>query len=323
MKAFTYQDYGTPETLILTDVPRPEPDPNEVLVKVAAVSLNPADWIGLRGDVWIARLETGLFAPKKPILGGDIAGWVQAVGADVSGYVPGQKVFGRCRFGGFAEFVCISENQMTHMPESLSFEDAAAAPLAAVTALQGLRRGQIENARRVLINGASGGIGTYMVQLAKHFGAHVTGVCSTRNLELVQSLGADLVIDYSKQPLDQVDQTYDLVIDNVGNLSFASIQRLLSADGQRVVLGFESLGRMLPIILRGAWIARSSNQSIGTMNAEVNTADLTFIKGLLEAGKLHSVIDQCFEFNQLPEAMRSLGTKRARGKFVVTVANPL
>lgn len=323
MKAITYQQYGSPDVLKLSEISNPIPKDDEVLVKIGAISLNPAEWHGLLGENLAARLELGLQRPKHAVLGADFSGTIEAVGAGVQRFHPGQAVFGRSKGGGFAEYVCVSETRVALKPKSLSNVEAAALPLAGVTALQGLRRSQIQAGDRVLVNGASGGIGTLMVQMARHFGAEVTGVCSGSNRELVRSLGADHVVDYTRQPAAELKETFDLVIDNVGNLTYEVVKRLLAPEGRAVVLGFETFRQILPIMIKGAWLTRTSPQKIGVINANVNTDDLNTISNLVAQGALRSVIDRCYGLEALPQAMSALGSRRVRGKLVVQVSEPM
>ena len=264
MKAIIYTKYGPPEVLQLKEVEKPVPKDNEVLVKVIAASANPADWHMIRGEPKFARLAFGLFKPKKVIPGIDIAGKVEAVGKNVKEFQPGDEVFGDCGWGGaFAEYACVTENRLVPKPANISFEEAASVFVAAITALQGLRdKGKIQSGQKVLINGASGGVGTFAVQLAKYFGAEVTGVCSTRNLELVRSIGADKVIDYTKEDFTNTSQRYDLIIDNVANRSVINLKRALSSNGICVIVGFSSLSRMFQQMLLGPLISITGNKKI-------------------------------------------------------------
>lgn len=319
MKAIVYHEYGFPDVLRLHEVAKPIPAEDEVLVKIEAASVNPAEWHAMRGKPFLARMDRGVFKPKYPILGADIAGRVLQVGQRVTMYKPGDEVFGRSQFGGFAEYVCIPKNRLALKPTNLSFESAAAVPLGALTGLQGLRKGHIQPGQKVLINGASGGIGTFTVQIAKSFGTNVTGVCSTRNLDMVRSIGADHVIDYTQDNFKQSGQRYDLIIDTVGNLTVADCKRLLNPNGNCVVLGFEDMGRLFQVMVLGTWTSKTGNQKISLINATTNTEDLTFIKHLIEAGKIVPIIDRCYPFSEIPEALRYLGTRRARGKVVISL----
>src|SRR5512139_3245162 len=291
MKAIVYTEYGSPDVLHLEDVEKPVPADDEVLVKVHAVSVNAADLHLLRADPFLIRLSSGFLKPKHTILGSDIAGRVEAVASNVTQFKPGDEVFGdisACGWGGFAEFVCVRENALVLKPMNLSFEQAAAVLMAAVTALQGIRHaGQIRPGQKVLINGASGGVGTFAVQLAKSFGAEVTAVCSTRNLETARSIGADHVIDYTKEDFATNGQQYDLILAANGDRSISDYKRALSPTGVYVQTG----GSMI----QGPWISMTGSKKMGNMGvAKPNQNDLVFIKELLESGKVKPVIDRCY-----------------------------
>jgi len=320
MKAIVYTKYGSPDVLQLKDVEKPTPKDNQVLVKIHAASTNPADWHLMRAEPFLARLANGLFKPKNTRLGADVAGRVEAVGSNGTQFQVGDDVFGELPLNGlgsFAEYVCVPEELLALKPAKLTFEQAAAVPLAAFTALQGLRdKGQIKPGQKVLINGASGGVGTFAVQIAKALGAaEVTGVCSTRNLELVRSIGADHVIDYTKADFTQNGQQYDLIFDAVGNRSVADFKRALSPNGICAVAGFTTLARLFQVLLLGG-------KKIGLMaTAKANKKDLLVIKELLEAGKVVPVIDRQYPLAETAEAIRYLETGRARGKVVITVVS--
>ena len=318
MKAIVYTEYGSPDVLQFKDVEKPAPTDNEVLLKVHAASANPADWHLMRAEPFLARLANGLLKPKNTKLGADVAGQVEAVGGNVTQLQVGDDVFGEMplnELGGFAEYVCAPERLLALKPAGMTFEQAAAVPLAAFTALQGLRdKGQIQPGQKVLINGASGGVGTFAVQIAKSFGAEVTGVCSTRNLDMVRSIGADHVIDYTQEDFTQTAQRYDLIFDAVGNRSVSDYKRALSPNGICSVAGFTSLSRLFRIMLLGG-------KKVGMMKtAKANKEDLVFIKELLEAGKVVPVIDRCYPLAETAEAIRYLETGHARGKVVITAA---
>jgi NADPH:quinone reductase-like Zn-dependent oxidoreductase len=328
MKAIVYTEYGSPDVLQLRNVEKPEPKENEVLVKIYAASANTLDWHIMRGEPFLARLEAGLQKPKNHRLGADIAGRIEAVGKNVTRFKVGDDVFGDVfgdiaggGLGAFAEYVCAHEDAFALKPTNLTFEAAAAVPVAAFTALQGLRdKGQIKPGQKVLVNGASGGVGTFAVQIAKAFGAEVTGVCSTRNLEMVCSIGADRVIDYTKEDFTQKGEHYDLIFDAVGNRSVADYQRALTPNGICAVAGFTSLSRLFQVIAVGGWVSATGNQKIGLMEtAKSNKKDLAFIKELLETGKVVPVIDRCYPLNEVPNAIRYLETGRARGKVVINI----
>lgn len=322
MKAITYSKYGPPEVLQLKEVEKPVPKDNEVLVKVIAASANPADWHMIRGEPKFARLAFGLTKPKNIIPGIDIAGKVEAVGKNIKEFHLGDEVFGDCGWGGaFAEYVCVNENRLVPKPANISFEEGASISVAAISALQGLRdKGNIQSGQKVLINGASGGVGTFAVQLAKYFGAEVTGVCSTRNLDLVRSIGADKVIDYTKEDFANTTQKYDLIIDNVANRSVTDLQRALSPNGLCVIIGFSSLSRMIQQMLLGPLASMIGNKKIvGLGTAKPNKKDLNFLKELLAIGKIKPVIDRSYSLSEVPEAIRYLEEGHARGKVVITL----
>jgi len=321
MKAMVYTEYGPPEVLQLKEVEKPTAKEDEVLVNVQAVSVNPFEWHHLRGTPFPLRLSSGLLKPKHKILGLDIAGRVEAAGSHVKQFQPGDEVFGTSDFGAFAEYVCAREAALVLKPANISFEEAAAAPVVAFSALQGLRdKGQIQPGQKVLINGASGGVGTFAVQIAKSFGAEVTGVCSTRNLDMVRSIGADQVIDYTEQDFSQNGPRYDLIIDNVGNRSVSDLKRALSPQGICVIIGYTSPALLLQHMLLGALISMTGGKKIGLLGeAKPNKKDLVFIAELLEAGKVVPVIDRRYPLSETAEAIRYLEEGHARGKVIITV----
>lgn len=314
MKAILFTEYGSADVLQFTDVEKPAPGDNEVLIKVYAASANPLDWHSMRGAPFIARLEFGLQKPKDPRLGADVAGCIEAVGKNVTQFQIGDEVFGDIFKGSFAEYACTSEKLLAAKPANTSFEAAAAVPVAALTALQGLRdKGQIRSGQKVLINGASGGVGTFAVQIAKSYGTEVTGVCSTRNLDLVRSIGAQHVIDYTKEDFTNNGQQYDLIFDTIGNLSVSGCQRALSPNGICAIAGFTTMFHLFQVMLFGG-------KKVGMMEtAKADKKDLLFIKELLETGKVVPVIDRTYKLNETAEAIRYLETSRARGKVVITV----
>ena len=324
MKAILYTKYGPPEVLQFKEVEKPVPKENEVLVKLYAASANPADWHMIRGEPKFARLAFGLFKPKNIIPGIDTAGKVEAVGKNVKEFQPGDEVFGDCGWGGaFAEYVCITENRLVLKPANISFEEASTIFVAGITALQALRdKGKIQSGQKILINGASGGVGTFAVQLAKYFGAEVTGVCSTRNLELVRSIGADNVIDYTKEDFTNTNRQYDLTIDNVANRSVSDLKRALSPNGICVTVGFSSLSRMFQHMLLGPLISMAGKKKIvGLGAAKPKKEDLILLKEILEAGKIKPVIDRCYPLSEVPEAIRYLEEGHAQGKVVIVMAH--
>ena len=323
MKAIVYPKYGSPDVLELREVEKPIPQDDEVLVKVLAASANPLDWHRMRGTPFLARIAFGLLKPKNPKLGADVAGRVEAVGRNIEQFKPGDEVFGIARgsAGAFAEYVCATENGLALKPANVSFEEAASVYVAALTALQGLRdTGQIQSGQKVLINGASGGVGTFAVQIAKSFGAEVTGVCSTRNLDMVRSIGADHVIDYTQEDFTKNGQSYDLIFDAVANHSVSDYKRALSPGGICAIAGFSTLFHMFQIMLVGSWVSKTGSKKIGGMGtAKPNKKDLVFIKELLEAGKVVPVIDRRYPLNEVSEAIRYLEERHARGKVVIIV----
>ena len=322
MKAIVQYKYGPPDVLELQEVDKPVVQDDQVLVRVQAASVNPLDWHFLRGTPLFGRLAMGLLKPRNKILGADIAGRVEAVGRDVTQFQPGDEVFGASeRLGAFAEYVCVTENAFALKPTSTTFEEAAAVPVAAVTALQGLRdKGQIQPGQRVLINGASGGVGTFAVQIGKSFGAEVTGVCSTGNLDMVRSIGANQVIDYTQEDFTNNHQRYDLIIDAVGNRSVSDLKRALSPKGTCVIIGFSSLALLFQAMFLGPWMSLIGSKKIGLMGtAKPNSADVDFLKELLGAGKLVPVIDRSYPLSEVAEAIRYLEEGHARGKVVITV----
>ena len=324
MKAIVYTEYGSPDVLHLKDVAKPVPADDEVLVKVHAVSVNAADLHLLRADPFLIRLSSGFLKPKHTILGSDIAGRVEAVGSNAKQFKPGDEVFGdisACGWGGFAEYGCVREDALALKPTNLSFEQAAVVPMAAVTALQGIRHaGQIRPGQKALINGASGGVGTFAVQLAKSFGAEVTAVCSTRNLETARSIGADHVIDYTKEDFATNGQQYDLILAANGDRSISDYKRALSPTGVYVQTG-GSMGQMTQAMIQGPWISMTGSKKMSNMGvAKPNQSDLVLMKELLESGKVKPVIDRCYPLSEVPAALRYLEEGHAQGKVVITVA---
>jgi len=326
MKAWTWDRYGPPDVLTLRDVDEPGVARDQVLVRVRAAAVNPYDWRHVRSDPHLVRLSAGLLRPKPgSILGADLAGVVDRVGADVTGFRPGDEVFGEVVLGAFAEAVSVSAGTLAAKPASVTFEQAAAVPMAAQTALQGLRdEGRIAAGQRVLIYGASGGIGTFAVQLAKVFGATVTGVCSTRNVELVRSLGAEDVVDYTREDFAARGKRYDLLLDIVGDRSLAQFRRVLTPRGTLVMAGGIAAGggRLLgpaAQIIRGALAARFVSHRVVAVRAQPNGEDLRFLAGLMEAERVVPVIDRTYQFAEVPEAIRYVERGHARGKVVITV----
>jgi NADPH:quinone reductase-like Zn-dependent oxidoreductase len=326
VKAIVRGRYGSPDVLELTEIDKPEPGDDEVLVRVHAASVNPADWHFLRGTPYIARLQLGLRKPKDRVLGCDVAGRVEAVGKDVTMFRPGDDVFGSPfmhGLGAFAEYVCVPEDLLAPKPATLSFEEAAAVPLAASTALQGLRdHGRIEPGHKVLIIGASGGVGTFAVQIAKSFDAEVTGVCSTRNVDMVRSLGADHIIDYTKEDFTQSGQQYDLIFQLAGTRSPSECRSALTSNGTLVISSGESEGRWIgPVdrVIKALVLSALVSQKLATFTVKPNSEDLQLLKQFIEDGTLTLVIDRTYRLAQVPEAIRYLEEGHARGKVVITV----
>ena len=316
MKAIVYRTYGSPDVLEFTTLAEPTPKPDEVLIRVVASSINQGDWHLLHGEPLLVRPSAGLWRPKHPILGADVAGVVVAVGRAVTRFEPGDAVFGDLSAsgrGGFAEYVAAPEDALALKPAAVPFADAAATPTAGVTALQGLRtHGRLAPGQQVLVNGASGGVGTFAVQIAATLGATVTAVCSTRNVAQARRLGADTVIDYTQEDFTQGGQRYDLIFDTVGNRSVAEYRQVLAPQGRFVTTTF------LPALaLRGPWLARRGGPSMQNMMAKPDRDDLAFLAGLLEERRLTPVIDRCYPLDETADALRYVGAGHARGKVIV------
>lgn len=322
MKAITQNRYGPPDVLELEELDRPVPKDDEVLVRVMASSANPRDWHLMRGLPLIVRPQIGLRKPKFRFPGSDVAGVVEAVGSGVTRFAPGDEVFANVESGGFSEYTCVSENILARKPANLTFEEAAVVPLAATTALQLLRHGGVREGRRVLIVGASGGVGSFAVQIAKALGAHVTGVCSTSNVELVRSLGADEVIDYTQRDFTAAAQRYDVIVQLGGTTPAGACRRALTRDGKLVLSSGEGGGRWLGPMSRmvsGMLLSPFVSQRIGPFTANASAEDLDTLRTMIEAGELRPVIEQTFPLSKTPEAIRRVETAHVRGKLAITV----
>jgi NADPH:quinone reductase-like Zn-dependent oxidoreductase len=316
MRAIVQNAYGSPDVLNLKEVANPLPKENEVLVRVHAAALNAGDVFSMRGRPWLARFSVGFPKPRDYILGWDMAGRVEAVGEQVTRFQPGDEVFASCSHT-LAEYVSLAEDKTALKPTNLTFAQAAAVPTAAVTALQGLRdAGKVQPGQHVLINGASGGVGTFAVQIAKALGANVTGVCGTRNVDLVRSLGADHVIDYTREDFTQGNRRYDLILDNVASRSFSELRRVLTPQGRIVPnSGHGGMGYVFKAFI----LSPFTRQVTGMYLASPNGKDLGFLKELIETGKLKPVIDKTYPLQQTPDAFRYLEESHAQGKIVITV----
>ncbi|MBL7995764.1 NAD(P)-dependent alcohol dehydrogenase [bacterium] len=325
MKAITYKKYGSPDVIRLEDVEKPVVKDDRVLVKIYAASLNAYDWHFLTADIFMMRLMgVGMFKPKNPRLGADFSGRVEAVGKNVTQFKPGDEVFGDAASfgnGAFAEYIALPEKALALKPANLSFDEAAAVPMAALTALQGLRdEGKIEAGKKVLIQGASGGVGTYAVQLAKWFGAEVTAVCSTRNTDQARKLGADHVIDYTKENFTLSGKQYDLILAANGYHPLSAYKRALTPKGIYIMAG-GTAAQIFSAMLLGPLMSNKGGKKMGGVSAKINQKDLFILKDLLEAGKVVPVIDRRYPLHETAEALRYLGEGHARGKVVITVAD--
>ncbi|HXZ59578.1 MAG TPA: NAD(P)-dependent alcohol dehydrogenase [Steroidobacteraceae bacterium] len=323
MKGIVRRCYGPPDILRYEDVAKPAPADDEVLVRVHAASVNPLDWHYVEGTPYLVRIDSGFGKPDNPRLGVDFAGTVEAVGRSVRRFKPGDEVFGG-KLGSFAQYLTVREERaITLKPANVSFEQAASVPIAAITALQALRdKGHVKAGQKVLINGASGGVGTFAVQIARSFGAEVTGVCSTKNVELVRSLGADHVVDYTREDFTKGAERYDLIIDNVGTHSVADYRHVLNPNGNYVMIGSATTGHWfgwLEIPLEARILSPFMSQKFGMMLAELNKDDLAVLSELLQSGKVTPVIDRTYKLSEAPEALRYLEKGHARGKVVLSV----
>jgi NADPH:quinone reductase-like Zn-dependent oxidoreductase len=328
MKAIVYCEYGSPDVVKLEDVEKPVPTDNQVLIKVRAASLNALDAYMIR-DAWLNRLIFGLRKPRNTRLGRDVAGVVEAVGknpAAAGQFKPGDEVFGISR-GALAEYACTPERALVTKPLNASFEEAAAVPLAGLTALQGLREGKTQSGQKVLVNGATGGVGTFGVQIAKSVGAEVTAVCSTRNIDLVRSIGADHVIDYTKEDFTKSEQRYDVIFDNVCNHSFSERRRVLTPKGICVLAGMggagvkerEAIGRIVGNLFIAYALSSFTEQKFAQYMTKLSKPDLILLSDLLQAGMVRPVIEQTYKLADAPEALRQLDAGHARGKLVITI----
>ena len=323
MKAAIYTSYGPPDVVHIADVEKPAPKDDEVLIKIRAASVNPLDWRLMKGKPRAVGIMARLL--KMPIgrPGVDFAGEVEAVGSKVTQFKPGDPVFGGCR-GAFAEYATTREKSIVTKPDSITFEQAASINVAGLTALQGLRdKGKLQAGQKVLVNGAAGGVGTFAIQIAKSFGAEVTGVCSARNLEMVKSIGADTVIDYAKKDFTNLPQRYDLILECVGNKSFSACRRVLNPNGKLVLVGGphdpSTIGLLaLPIKALGSSLF--SDQKVVMFIAKSSQDDLTLLGELIATGKLEPVIDRCYSFNEVPDAVRHVEEGHAQGKVIIDVA---
>ena len=322
MKAIVQDDYGSPEALRLREIDKPEIGEGDVLVRVGAAGVNPGDWAIMSGLPYVARPVYGLRKPGTGVRGTDVSGEVAAVGSGVTRFRPGDEVFGWCT-GAFAEYAAARETALERKPANLTFEQAAAVPMAGLVALQALRdQGKLRAGQKVLVNGASGGIGTFAVQIAKSLGAHVTGVCSTRNVDLVRSIGADQVIDYTRDDFTQSDQRYDLILDNIGNHSLSRLRRALTPTGTLVPNGggfdnrwFAGGGRVISALV----LSRFVSHTLRPFLVSPTHKDLVVLRELLEAGKVTPVIDRTYPLSETPQAMGHVGAGHARGKVAITV----
>lgn len=320
MKAIVYTQYGPPDVLTFQEVEKPTPAANEVLVKVQAASVNAGDWHALRGTPFVVRLMAGLRRPRNPILGDDIAGRVEAVGTAVKQFQPGDEVFGCSDGGAFAEYRCVTEAKIAPKPAAISIEQAASLPVAGLTALQGLRdHGRIQAGHKVLISGASGGVGTFAVQLAKCFDAEVTGVCSSAKVDLVRSLGADHVIDYTREDFTTSGRRYDVILAVGGNHPLGAYRRLLTEAGSYVCIG-GTAKQYLQGALLGPVLTMRSRQKMTSMFASVSQDDLKFLTDCITEGKVVPVIDKTYPLRETADAIRYLEAGHARGKVVIAVA---
>ncbi len=318
MKAMVYEKYGTPDVLHLREVAKPTPNDDQVLIKVAAASVNALDWHMLTADIFLVRLGgAGFFKPSRPILGADVAGTVEAVGKNITRFKPGDEVFGGIGHGGFAEYALAKEKHLVHKPANLSFEQAAAVPVAGLTALQGLRdAGKIQPGQEVLINGAAGGVGTFAIQVAKLYGAKVTAVCSARNQEQARRLGADQVIDYAQENFTRSGKQYDLILAVNGYHSLADYKQALKPQGIYVSAGGKTK-QIFDALLFAKWMSEKNGRTLTNVSAHISQQDLLAMREMLASGKIVPVIDKTYPLSETAEALRYLGAGHARAKIIV------
>ncbi len=324
MQAIVCERYGSPDVLELKEVTKPIPTDDEVLVNVEAASVNAADWHFLRASPFVIRLVSGLLKPKHTILGADIAGQVEAVGKNIKQFQPGDAVFGDisdCGWGGYSEYVCTPEDALVQKPANITYEEAAAIPFASVTALQGLRdNGEIQSGQTVLINGASGGVGTFAVQIAKSFGTEVTAVCSARNLDMARRIGADHVIDYTEENFTRKGRRYDLIMAVNGYHPISAYKRVLNPKGTYVMAG-GSGAQIFQGMFLGPILSMAGSKKLCNYVARPKKSDLEYVKELVEAGKIKPAIDRTYSLPEVPDAIRYLETGHARGKVVIKVGS--
>ncbi|WPZ09000.1 NAD(P)-dependent alcohol dehydrogenase [Roseivirga spongicola] len=324
MKAYIRKKYGGPNKLQLLDFQKPSPKEDELLVKVVATSVNPADWRVMRGTPYMIRLMMGVFKPKNPFIGADVSGIVEKAGSKVTQFKPGDEVFTDVMgtgAGAFAEYVCVKASHWVSKPQEVSHKEAAATPIAGITAWQGLNDiGKLQNGQQVLINGASGGVGTFAVQIAKHIGAHITAVCSTSKVEMVRSLGADVVIDYKKNDYRKLNQQFDLIFDAVGNVSPSLAKRLLKPSGICVMVGWGGFGRFIGFSLGKLWLSKASDKKLESFTAKMKTEDLSLLAELIATNRLTPMISDHSNFKELPAAIAFQEKGHAAGKVIVTVS---
>ncbi|MBO3697938.1 NAD(P)-dependent alcohol dehydrogenase [Roseivirga sp. E12] len=321
MKSYIRNSYGGPEVLELIEMPIPEPKANEVLIKIKAASINPADWRIMRADPFLVRTAMGVFKPKFKHIGADVSGIIETVGTSVLNWEPGDEVVSdimRCGMGAYGEYVAVPQELLVRKPKNVSFGDAAAVPIAGLTAFQALMDyGKLQSGQRVLINGSSGGVGTYAVQIAKHYGAHVTGVCSSHNKEMVRGLGADQVIAYDLEDYRNPKEKYDLILDNVGNCSFKAAKAMLKTEGISLLIGWGGFSHMINYMVQGGMAKLTGSKTFKGIEAKMDTGDLESLMELLSIGAIRSVIDKSFPMEQLKEAILLQEKGRTKGKIIV------